>query len=138
MGLPQFRLDSVIINPGALRDKSTDLQNRVATTRTQLVADTGSKVKALFACYRTQITSGKTTATVQFNNGIAQLDAVIQSIRSQGGDPTKIPGPNGSVTDLLATRADIVAKRDKAMSTFDDAINTLDTNERQALDKLKA
>jgi hypothetical protein len=138
MSLPQFKLDSVVINPGALRDKSTDLQNRVAATRTQLVTDTGGKVHALFACYRNQITHGKTTASVQFSNGLAQLDAVIQSIRSQGGDPTKVSGPNGSVTNLLATRDDIVAKRDKAMATFDDTINTLDTNERQALDKLKA
>ncbi|MRW89122.1 hypothetical protein GJ699_03910 [Duganella sp. FT80W] len=138
LGLPQFKLNSVIINPGALKDKSEDLQNRVATTRGQLISETGGNVHSLFSCYRGQISAGKAAAGVQFNNGLAQIDAVIQSIKSQGGDPTKMTSADGTVTDLLTARLEVIAKRDSALATFDAALKTLDENEKQTIEKLSS
>lgn len=138
LGLPQFKLTSVVINPQPLKDKSEDLQNRVAGTKAALVKETGGAMNALYACYRNQMTAQRKEAESQFNVSLAQMDGVIQSVRSQGADPTKLTSADGVVTNLVAKRDELFAQRNRALSTFDDALNQLDASEKAAISKLQS
>jgi hypothetical protein len=137
MGLPQFKLNSVVINSGPLQDKSNDLQRRVSDTRSAQMKETGSTIHVLFDCYRNQIHRGRDAVSAQFDASLGQLDAVAQSLRTQGADPTKVPSSDGTTTDLVTKRNEVATRRQEALATFDDALAQLDASEKEAVEKLK-
>jgi len=134
--VPQFKSSSAILDRKPIEDKSTALQSRVAATRADLVKEAGTNIHALFECYRERITNQKTTVSAQFNTAFAQIDGVIQGLKTQGADPTKVTGADGQTTDLLAKRAELLEQRDNALKKFDDALKQLDESEKAAIAKL--
>jgi len=138
IGVPEFKLTSVVINAGPLKAKSEDLQRKVSATKAEEVKDMGNAIHAIFACHRDNIGQQRTAAAAQFTNAIAQLDAVIQSLKAQGADPTKISGPDGTPNNLVAKREQLVQQRDTALASFDDALRHLDDGEKEAITKIQA
>jgi hypothetical protein len=135
-GVPQFTGHSVLLDPKPLKDKSEALSNKVSATKAAQTTEMSNGIHALFACYRTKLSQDRAAALAQFATGIAQLDGVIQSLRSQGADPTKVPGSDGSSTDLVQKQAELVTARGSALKQFDDALNTLDQSEKDSIAKL--
>lgn len=121
VGLPQFRLDSVYLNSGEIKDRSDALQTKIANTRSAMVHETAGGIHALYECEGQGLAKNRADAEAKFSSGLAVLDAVIQNMRSQGADPSKMP--DGS--DLTANRAALEQKRQEVLKKFDDALAAL-------------
>ncbi|KJC62044.1 hypothetical protein UP10_01250 [Bradyrhizobium sp. LTSPM299] len=137
MGVPQIKVSSVILNAKPLKDKSDHLSDEVASTKTAETKEMASSIHALFACYRTNLSQQRASAEGQFAVGLAQLDAIIQSLKSQGADPTNVTGPDGAV-NLVQQRESVAKARDDALAKFDDALAKLDSSEKDAIAKLQS
>lgn len=132
IGLPQFKLTSIFLNSGEIKDRSDALQKRIGSTRTTMMQETGADIHALFDCQRESLVKNRSEAAVKFTSALSLMDAVIQSIRAQNGDPTRLP--DGS--DLVAKRAGLEAQRVAAMSKFDDALAKLNQSEKDSIKSL--
>jgi hypothetical protein len=132
IGLPQFKLTSVYLNSGQIRDRSEALQKRVGTTRTAMTQETAADIHALYDCQRSSLVQNRNDAGAKFTAGLNVMDAVIQSLRAQGADPSKMP--DGS--DMTAKRAALEAQRTLAMAKFDDALDKLNQSEKDSIASL--
>jgi hypothetical protein len=133
IGIPQFTVRSVIINPGPVEQRSEDLQNRIAETRKNQQREMVTHLGGLYSCYRTGVTQKRTDTSNMFQAGITQLDTIIASVRSQGGNPAAMSQEDGTVTDFLARREELIRKRDEAVGSFDKALADLDASEKTAI-----
>lgn len=129
VGLPQFRLDSVYINSGEIKDRSDALQAKIGNTRSAMFAETASDIHSLFDCQRQALLQQRADADIKFTSGLIVMDAVIQAIRTQGGDPTKLP--DGS--NLVDQRSKLNDQRVAALAKFDDALAKLNQSEKDAI-----
>lgn len=136
IGVPQFTLNSVLLDPEPLRSRAEDLKARVDNTREQQSNATRAATAALFACYRTHTATQKESTRVQFDAAINQLNTIIEDIRNQGADPSRIPGQNGTPMNLIATLEDVLKKRDDALAKFDSAARAIDESEASALSRI--
>lgn len=136
VGLPQFTVTGWAINSKKIQDEASDLKNRMSATQERQSKETADATHAVFGCYRDSIVSQKKSAASVFDASLVQLDAVIDALRSQKADPTSVPGADGSTTNLLTQRADLVKKRDEATASFDAALLKLDSSEKETLAKL--
>ena len=132
LGLPQFTLDSVYLNSGEIKDRSEALQSKIGTTRSAMVSDTAQDIHSLFDCERSAIVQSRAEADAKFVSGLSMLDALIQNVRAQGGDPSKF----GDGSNLVDQRAKLNDQRVSALAKFDDAINKLNQSEKDAITSL--
>jgi hypothetical protein len=73
----------------------------------------------------------------KFKTALAQLDGIIQGLKSQGADPTKLASGDGATTDLVQKRNELASKREEAAAQFDDALKKLDDGEKEAIAKIQ-
>lgn len=135
--VPQFKVTGVVLNSGPLKARSDNLQRRVGETRETLATETADGIHVLYACYRSHLQDQRQSADSQFQPAFAQIDATIQSLRSQGADPTKVATSDGTTMDLVAKRAELTAMHEGIMIKFDDALKQLDRSEKDAVDNLQ-
>jgi hypothetical protein len=134
IGLPQFTVRSIAINSQKIQDKSNGIQQDVAAKKTAMTKDLTGEIHALFECHRSSLVSQRTAAANQFDTALAQFDANIQSMKNSGIDPSVVKDSAGR--PISASRADLLAQRDKALSSFDAAIKGLNDSEQSAISKL--
>jgi hypothetical protein len=137
-GVPQFTGHSVLLDPKPLKDKAEAITNEVSATKAAQATEMGNAIHGLFVCFRTKLSQEREAASAQFTTGIAQMDGIIQSLRSQGADPTKLTASDGSTTDLVQKRTELAAARDSALKQFDDALSKLDQSEKDTIAKLSS
>jgi hypothetical protein len=137
VGVPQIKVSSVILDTKPLKDKADQLTAKASDVKTSEMQEMSSSIHALFECFRTSLSQKKKMTSDQFSTGLTQLDAIIQSLRTQGADPAKLATPDG-IVDLVQKREDLARARDDALSKFDEALSKLDTSEKDAIDQIKA
>jgi len=138
IGLPQFKLDSVVLNDNAnhIKDRSNDLTHRVMMTKETQIKEDAAGIHNLYGCYRSVVADQRKDADSKFSSSLGLMDGLIQGLRAQGADPTKVADGSGHVSDLTARRAELSAQRDKALTAFDAALSNLDSGEKATVAQL--
>lgn len=136
--VPEFTLMNVAVEKGKdLKSKSDVLSQDISIVNARRVSDSQGATRALYGCFRENITLQQTSMENEIDAGINTLSSSIQSIRAQGADPTKLPSDGSKAIDLVATLADMVSKRKAASDSFVTARTQLDQAEKDGLSKLQ-
>jgi hypothetical protein len=133
--VPQFKVSSVLLNSKQLTDKVDKLSSDVSNAKSEQTKELGTAIHALYFCHRTNFSNQRAQVETQFTTPLAQMDSIIQTIRSQGADPTKVTGVDGTVKNLVESRNTLALARDSALAKFNAALNALDQSEKEAFSK---
>ena len=125
MKVPQFTLTSPIPQQDPdIEHGSQDLQRRGEALGARIQGEVVAATSDLNSCIANDLTTKRAAAALQFEVGIAQINATIDTLRSGGADPAATAGDDG-VVNYIKLRDDLIAERDKTLSQIDAAIATL-------------
>lgn len=125
MKVPEFTLTSPIQQSDPdIEHGSQDLQRRGQALGARIQGEVVSATSELNTCIANDLTTKRAAAALQFEVGIAQLNATIDTLKSGGADPAAAASDDG-VVNYIKLRDDLIAERDKTLSQIDAAIATL-------------
>lgn len=135
MKIPEFIVKSPI--PGeddSVNDASARLQARGEALATRINADVVNSTSALFKCVADDLVEKRKDAALQFEIGINQLSATIDTLQAAGADPAAAEGEDGKV-NYVQQRIDLMAERDRTLAGIDDAITALGAEQTQKVEQ---
>ncbi|MDW9620191.1 hypothetical protein [Sinorhizobium meliloti] len=127
-------LEKLVTRPGeVVKDvKQTVIEEATGTDRSNLVQSTQEK----FAATRRTLEAARQDTSSQFDKAIAELTSSIAEVESMGIDPHAVRSTDGTLTDLLRQRDELVAIRTEALNKIDDAVRALASQESQAINDI--
>lgn len=145
---PEFKVNSPIPEDGPAKDlenKSNEISKgaeELNRTAVRLEREQKNKAKIfvsnLFTCVQKDLELQKISAVASFSSELAQLDAAIQEVKTQGLNPQQIKSDDGTTSDLLKERENAVAAQSESMRSIDQALSELQTQRASVLTELES
>jgi hypothetical protein len=136
VGVPQVHSNPLTNNEQKIKDRAQALSLRAIQTRESQTNENASGIKNVYSCYRTSIAAQQSDADSKFAKSIELIDRAIQSLSAQGADPAKVTD-GSNIVDLTVRRANVAAKRDDALASFNAVLVQLNADEKAAKDGLR-
>jgi hypothetical protein len=96
----------------------------------RLQAEVAPLAVEMFACFRTQITDGRSAVMARFNDQIQTLQIAVTAIAANG-----VPEDNPELKQARSALESALAKQADALKPLDEALTKLDASSKTALDQ---
>lgn len=134
MDLPSCKLVGAGISDceDHLKERSKALEDRSKQLNAQQRMDAARTSSDLFGCLADDLTTKRKTVETMFNASLGSLDAAMASIAANGADTSKVT-VDGSSTSLQGQRAELVARREQTLKTYDERIADLQARQQSTV-----
>jgi hypothetical protein len=145
IGLPQFKLKNVSVTATS-SDNTFDterlqsaqsLGSKLSEAKSQQLRDTVAAAHSFYQCLRTDFDTQVASVSAQYSVSVSQLSAVINTLSDRGVNASDVKNADGTFSDLIGRRTQLLNARDQALTTFANVKQSLDTSERDLVSKLK-
>lgn len=116
--LPDCKIKDVEAETKKIKKKSKDLEERSTTIANRQKAEINQVVIA-------DLTRKRNELDETFRSNITNISEVIDTVKSYGMDPTKVPQEDGNQINLVETMTELENKRKIEVGKLDDLINNL-------------
>lgn len=128
-----IKVETLISKQKDMEEKGKALKGETEVLVQSMQKDVAEKANSLFQCHRGDLQGKRSAAMAEFDKALKQINASIQTVVAQGGDPRSITNEQGTTTNLYAIRDDLNAKREEAEKNFSTALASLDESEKKGL-----
>ncbi|CAM8637518.1 MULTISPECIES: hypothetical protein [Sphingobium] len=134
--IPEVTLRNIIVEAEKLKERGDALGADAMALANRQKEVAAERTAALFQCHVDSLQTKRLEVASQFDTVLNSIDSAIDTIRKNGGNPSKIvTDAGGPPFDMLAQRLDLIAKRDAALAQIDNALAAMQKDEVLQIDK---
>jgi hypothetical protein len=157
IGLPQFTLKNINVSvetgggggtsqpeppsdgddDSAFESRLSTFADRVRSTKKTQSIDQVNAAHSLYECLGENLRTQQVSVQAQYDSPIQQISSIITTMKGQGIDPSAVGNGDGTSTNFVARRDELMADRDHAVESLRNAQSALDKSETDLISQLQ-
>jgi hypothetical protein len=135
LDLPSITVTNISAEVKKIEERSDQINSESERLKGAQGKEFVEAIHLSFDCQRTELNNTRSNLGAEFSNAINEIDESIVSLKANGLNPEAIKTDTGETLNLVALKEDLLLKEKDAFEQIDNAIATLNEEERKVLNE---